>query len=438
MNYKWKLFWHQILVMTFENRMRAVLTALGIFSGLFVFSAGNLFLNSYYESCMSELEDMPDTSIFTAYYGENESEASKELLFASDDIPLVEKVSYNETCVQYTEKNEKMVYVGARVHAISKASNVLINYTGNYGVNPVIAELTQGRFITSREISDNEQVCMLDEYGANLLFGDENPIGQKVLFHYYSDGEEIEFEPVSYTVVGILKNQYYSEKQSNDYLDQLMDEEKNEVYASINIYCPYDAMDYLPELIIDKYFYVWNSNEENMCNVKEDVQNSCTLLQSEGINVIDVMDKEKRIQQMETELKPLRVAFTGVTLILLMIAGICSMSILFFSMKERREEIGMKKAFGAKSIHLLLQFLMENVFLAIIAASVAVAASIILGFMLQGFFAENILKDFRLYIHASTILQPLVVGILFGAVFSVVPCTFYSSKNVTELLREKD
>lgn len=57
---------------------------------------------------------------------------------------------------------------------------------------------------------------------------------------------------------------------------------------------------------------------------------------------------------------------------------------------------------------------------------------------MRKFICSNILDGFHLYIHAGTIWKPLFFGILFGAIFSVIPCLFYTSKDAAELLREKD
>lgn len=438
MNYKWRLFWHQVIVMAFENHMRTVFTVLGIFSGLLIYSTGNLLLNSYYESRMYELEQMPRNAFYTVFYGTDEEEVSKKLLFAANQIPMIEKVASDQECVMFGEYQGKMLYVGGRVHGISKSSDVLISYTGTYGGNMVDTALKSGRYMTDQEISNNEKVCMLDEYGAQMLFGKTNPIGQKVLFHYYSDAEEYEYPVEAYEVVGVLKNQYYSEKQKKDFLVQMMDEERSEIYAYINIYCPYAVNAYLPELTIEQYYYVWNCDPQNVSSVKGQVQTACEGVQSANLNVIDVVDREKRIMEVKQELTPLRAGFLTVTVLLVMIAGISSMSILFFCMKERMGEIGVKKAFGAAGWQLLLQFLMENVFVSILASVFAIAGSLLLGIMAKDFICSNILDDFHLYIHAGTIWKPLFFGILFGVFFSAVPCLFYASKDVVELLREKD
>lgn len=74
------------------------------------------------------------------------------------------------------------------------------------------------------------------------------------------------------------------------------------------------------------------------------------------------------MSQTEEELKPLRRFLLLIMLVLLMISGVNAMSTMFFSVKERINEIGIKKALGATRIEILNQFILEGMMMAFIAS----------------------------------------------------------------------
>ena len=118
-----------------------------------------------------------------------------------------------------------------------------------------------------------------------------------------------------------------------------------------------------------------------------------------------------------------------VAAISLVVGGIGVMNIMLVSVAERTHEIGIRKAVGASSRNILMQFLFEALILSVLGG----IFGLILGYVLAVLL--SIITPFAPYISweilAITFLTTLVVGILFG----IYPALKAASKNPIESLK---
>jgi len=116
---------------------------------------------------------------------------------------------------------------------------------------------------------------------------------------------------------------------------------------------------------------------------------------------------EAEFQGMKMTIYGIGIFLTGLALF---VGGIGVMNIMFVSVKERTKEIGIRKAVGAKSWEILLQFLMESIVICMVGGVVGVILSIGVTQLINQFFIA--------YMDWSTVLNAILicagVGILFG------------------------
>ena len=120
---------------------------------------------------------------------------------------------------------------------------------------------------------------------------------------------------------------------------------------------------------------------------------------------------------------------TAVAAISLVVGGIGVMNIMLVSVAERTHEIGIRKAVGASSRNILIQFLFEALILSILGGIFGLVLGYVLAFLLSCItpFAPFISWE----ILAITFLTTLSVGIIFG----IYPALKAASKNPIDSLK---
>lgn len=120
---------------------------------------------------------------------------------------------------------------------------------------------------------------------------------------------------------------------------------------------------------------------------------------------------------------------TTVAAISLVVGGIGVMNIMLVSVAERNREIGIRKAVGASSRNILMQFLLEALILCISGGILGLVLGYTLAFLL------SVITPFAPFISwqiiAITFLTTLIIGILFG----IYPAIKAASRSPIESLK---
>ncbi|MEY3053309.1 MAG: hypothetical protein RLY31_3094, partial [Bacteroidota bacterium] len=90
-------------------------------------------------------------------------------------------------------------------------------------------------------------------------------------------------------------------------------------------------------------------------------------------------------------------------------------NIMFVSVKERTNIIGIKKALGARQSIILLEFLIESVFLCVMGGLIGLA---LVYFVLLGL---NDILPFQIYLDLSNMVSGLLISIVVGVLSGVIP-----------------
>ena len=114
-----------------------------------------------------------------------------------------------------------------------------------------------------------------------------------------------------------------------------------------------------------------------------------------------------------------------------MLVGIVSVAnIMFVSVKERTNLIGVKKALGAKRIVILLEFLIESVVLCFIGGLAGLGLIYAIITMLS-----NII-DFDMYLSFGNMVLGVVVSVLVGVASGLIPAIQASRMDPVEAMRQ--
>ncbi|TLD68923.1 FtsX-like permease family protein [Phragmitibacter flavus] len=253
-------------------------------------------------------------------------------------------------------------------------------------------KLADGRFFTEGDLRGGQAVCVIGDTVRQELFGNENPIGQK-----------IRIGKASSEVIGILsaKGQSGMGNQDDTIIVPLSTLQRRLVgktsahdIASITISAAEDANS--DQLIADI-----TSLMRQRRNLQSNQDNNFSLFDTRQI-----ADTLSASTQMMTTLLA---AVAGVSLL---VGGIGIMNIMLVSVTERTREIGIRLAIGARAREVLLQFLVEAITLSTIGGIVGILLALGLCFSLAQLI--QVPFQFNPQINLTAFLFSAAVGILFG------------------------
>ena len=115
-------------------------------------------------------------------------------------------------------------------------------------------------------------------------------------------------------------------------------------------------------------------------------------------------------------LSALTIGVGGISAISLAVAGILIMNVMLVSVTQRRAEIGLMKAIGARAVDIRRLFIVEALLLALVGAIVGLAAG--LGATAT---IAHLYPSFPVAVPSWAIVVAVLVSMLSGIVFGVLP-----------------
>ena len=119
----------------------------------------------------------------------------------------------------------------------------------------------------------------------------------------------------------------------------------------------------------------------------------------------------------------------GIAAVSLLVGGIGIMNIMLVSVTERTREIGVRKALGATSLNILMQFLTESVVLCLVGGAIGIGAGILSAGQLSR------IMGWRTMIDLPSIIIAFGFSSAVGVVFGVLPAKRAAGLDPVEALR---
>lgn len=387
------------------NKVRAVLTTTCIVIGIVSVTAMNTITDGVDRSFEDSMDMLGRNVVFVekwpwGFGGEYkwwEYRNRREM-----ELSYVEKLRQlvpNSTFVSASASRGS----SARYRDRSVDSASLVGGTSSYfhtaGLN-----IDEGRAFNETDEQRAARVVVLGGSVSDALFPNEDPLGK-----------QIRIQGQRFTVIGVL------ERRGN-----FMGVEDNDNRMIV----PISAYGTIYDLRWGIQLAVQFEDEEMISEGEYEVIGA--MRQIRGLDPLD--DNDFAINQsalFEQEFQSMKVVIYGIGIFLtglaLFVGGIGVMNIMFVSVKERTKEIGIRKAVGAKSWEILLQFLMESIVICLVGGVIGVLLSLGVTQLLNQIFIA--------YMDWTTVLNAILICTLVGILFGYLPSSKAAKSDPIESLR---
>tara|TARA_R110001592_G_scaffold138225_1_gene356918 strand:- start:37623 stop:38876 length:1254 start_codon:yes stop_codon:yes gene_type:complete len=116
----------------------------------------------------------------------------------------------------------------------------------------------------------------------------------------------------------------------------------------------------------------------------------------------------------------------------ILVGGFGIANIMFVSVKERTNQIGIQMSMGAKRIFILLQFLLESVILCLLGGGLGIALVGLMVYLLPIVISDF---DFEIAMSFGNIMQGIIISVLIGLISGFVPAYMASRLNPVDAIR---
>lgn len=405
-----------------SHKMRSILTMLGIIIGIASIIAivstikGNSEMIK--ESLIGSNNNVVDVQLYQGdwtydmqYNGNPDGLLPMDDSFKAEltDLDAVDKISFYNS----RESSDNNIYY------LETAFN-----GGIYGIDADYMDVynykvTKGRGFIQSDYDNFRKNVILDDTAVSSLFQNEDPIGKVV---------EISGEP--FTIIGVVSQQksanlninsvsdYYTYSQSSSgkmFVSSVVwpmifrfDEIQNVAVKAVST----DAMTKAGQSVADAINKKFGRTSE-----------SDTYFKSK-----DLLEQAEKLQSMSNSTNQQLLWIAGISLL---VGGIGVMNIMLVTVSERTQEIGLKKAIGARKRMILGQFLTE--------AAVLTSLGGILG-VIFGIITAKILSKI-MGIPTGLSVPAMVVAVLFsmciGLIFGFLPARKAANLNPIDALRSE-
>lgn len=327
-----------------KNRVRTILSILGVVIGIaaviIVLSLGQ-GIKSFVVNMMTSFgSDFIEVEIKVPNTAQTSAENASGLAYGIqvttlkiDDMEEILKVDNVRNAYAANMAQEVVSY-----QENNKSTFVFATTAGYIDIDPV--GMAEGRFFTDDEDKSLAKVAVLGYDLKQILFGDDDAIGK-----------EIKVKKGNYRVVGVLNS-----KGSAAFLN-------------------FDEMIFLPlrttqklMMGIDYVTFIFVQVYDN--NVASATADEIIAIMREQHDITDpkkddfaVLTQAEAMNMVDTVIGAITLLLIAIAGISLVVGGVGIMNIMYVSVAERTFEIGLRKAVGAKKEDILLQFLMEAIFI---------------------------------------------------------------------------
>ncbi len=400
---------HQLMA----NKLRSFLSLLGIMIGIFCIIAVKSAIDSLEDNVRRSFDKLGNDIVYITKLPWNEDPNQNYWKYARRPVPGYKEYKDLSENLQTAQLVTYSFLTGLKTikYGNNSVERVLcVAITGDYDEFHKL-EYQSGRFFSTSEYNLGMNRVVLGYKIAKELFGEVDPIGRDVKLF----GRNL-------TVVGVLK------ESGKDLI---------KIYNYDNV--AFISFELARSIINVKPNFAWAGNLQvkaangvNEAQLKDDI--TMNLRKLHYLKPREQDDFSMNSSSMFTEgINSVFSALNGAGYVIggfALLVGIFSVAnIMFVSVKERTNIIGIKKALGAKQWVILLEFLIESIVLCFIGGLFGL---VLVWGALKGMSA---ISDFEMYISVTNMVVTVVVAIAAGVIAGFIPALQASKMDPVEAIR---
>jgi putative ABC transport system permease protein len=402
------------LMELWKNKLRTFLSLFGITIGIFCIIGVMATLGSLEHNIQAEIKSFGTNTIYLDKWdyssgGDGQYPWWKFIKRPSPKYEQVEQIMQRTPSAKYAAfKINRQAEVEFEDNALKNV--LLYGFSDDFSnIQPV--EIMYGRYLSPSEFQQGTNAAVVgNEVAIQLFVNPERALGKTI----NTKGKKL-------IIVGVIK------KQGNQMLGgwQLDDA----------VIMPYRfARTIMDERNAEPLILVQGLDNLQIAVLKDDLKgamraiNKLSPAQEDNFSLNDVNEWSKAFEA----------AFSGINMGGMLIGGISLIvglfgvaNIMFVSVKERTSQIGLKKAIGAKSHIILIEFLLGAAFLCLIGGLIGLLLVLGLTKILSGAF------NFPIYISTSNLVTAISICFVVGVLAGIIPAIIAARLNPVVAIRSK-
>lgn len=394
-----------------QNKLRTLLSLLGVTIGIFTIITVKSAVDTLRNNLQQSVNKLGSNSIYIQKwpwifggdfpwwkYMQRPDPSLREFDELRKRATTADGISYEINIDSRTIKYKSNTVAGAQICAVTQDHDKVWNF-----------ELSQGRYYTNVESQTGSPVVLIGYDIANDLFPDGTAVGKqiKVMGRYV-------------TIIGVFS------KEGTDILGNSDDKIVLLPISYARNLIDVQNANYQPTIVVrgkkglsddevESEFHMLMRSVRRLKPNQEDsfAVNKTTILTDQLSSLFAIID----------------VAGIIIGGFSVLVGGFGIANIMFVSVRERTNIIGIQKSLGAKNYFILLQFLIESVVLCIMGGLIGLVMVFLITLVIKGAF------DIQVVLNAGNIITGMSMSVAIGIISGVIPAYSASRMNPVEAIR---
>ncbi|MBV1923048.1 MAG: ABC transporter permease [Flavobacteriaceae bacterium] len=394
-----------------NNKLRTFLSLLGVTIGIFSIIAVLAAVDSLKKEIEGSMSGLDNSTVVMMRFPFGPTDIPRwkwmqfpdvnydEYQYLKRNMPDMEAISYTlnvpQTSIKYEENTVSSIDVGAITHEY-------------YDIEAL--QIANGRFFNESESNSGSQVIVLGDEIAENLFGDIDPIGKKIRLY----GRK-------FTVIGVLKKEGMGLfGDSKDIIVLVPVNVTRKIYGDNN-------KSTFPQIIIKPESDVDNAGFMAMLDQKMRMARGLKTEEVSTFFVFQMKGVAAFIDEITGTMNVIGWLISGFSLL---VGGFGIANIMFVSVKERTNLIGIQKSLGAKNKFIMFQFLFEAVILSVIGGLIGLVLVFIASLI-----ASSMTGDFEFVLSLQNMFIGTFISAIIGLISGILPAISASRLDPVEAIR---